>query len=107
MRSFTEKNSGFGTNRLIEEQIGAEFSRNDTYIAPASIGSEENLKASICDLEPHINQEEKEIVRDKAMMLKEIERVESEFNTTGIPLKANEETARPSNRRRKIRVYIP
>jgi hypothetical protein len=101
MESFTGKNGGFGTTPLIEEQIGAEFSRNDTYIAPAAVGSEENLKASICDLEPHINQEEKEIVRDK------IERVDSEFNTTGIPLKAKKETARPSNRRRKIRVYIP
>jgi hypothetical protein len=56
MKSLTEKNSGFGTNRLIEGQIGAEFSRNDTYIAPAAIGSDENLMASICDLEPHINQ---------------------------------------------------
>jgi hypothetical protein len=107
MESFTEKNGGFGTNRLIQEQIGAEFSRNDTNIAPAAIGSEENLKASICDLEPHINQEEKEIVRDKAMTLKEIERVESEFNTTGIPLQEKKEIARASNRRRKIRVYIP
>ncbi len=63
--------------------------------------------STIRDYRGDFDEEEKEIVRDKAMMLKEIERVESEFNTTGIPLKANEETARPSNRRRKIRVYIP
>ena len=81
MDSFAEKNGVFGSNRLIQ-QIEAEFSRNDAYITPAAIGSEENLKARI-------------------------EKVESEFNTTGILLKAKKETARPSHRRRKIRVYLP
>jgi hypothetical protein len=100
--------AGFGSNRLIQEQqIDAEFSGNDTYIAPAAIESKESLKAKICDLEPHINQEEKEVVRDKAMMLKESQGVESEFNTTRILLKAKKETSRSSNRRRKIRVYLP
>jgi hypothetical protein len=79
MESFTEKNGAF--DRLIEEQIGGECSRNDTYITPAAIGSEENLEAKI-------------------------ERVESEFNTRGILLKAKER-ARSSNRRRKSRVYVP
>jgi hypothetical protein len=81
MESFTEKNGGFGSNRLVQ-QIEAEFSRNDTYITPAARGSEENLKARI-------------------------EKVESEFNTTGILVKAKKETGRPSHRRRKIRVYLP
>jgi hypothetical protein len=106
MESFAEKNGGFGSNRLIQEPIGTAFSRNDTYMAPAAIRSEENLKARICDLESHINQEEK-VVRDKAMMLKESERVDPEFNTAGILLKAKKETSRSSNRRRKIRVYLP
>jgi hypothetical protein len=104
MESFAEKNGGFGSNRLIQEPIGTAFSRNDTYMAPAAIRSEENLKARICDLE---SQEEKEIVRNKAMMLKGTARVDSEFNTMEILLTAKKETSRSSNRRRKIRVYLP
>ena len=82
MESFREKNGGRGSNRLIQEQIETEFSINDTYIEPAAIRSEENLKARIGDLQPHINQEEKEIFRVR-------------------------QTARISNRRRKVRVYFP
>jgi hypothetical protein len=82
MESFREKNGGRGSNRLIQEQIETEVSRNDTYIEPAAIRSEENLKARIGDLQPHINQEEKEIFRVR-------------------------QTARISNRRRKVRVYFP
>jgi hypothetical protein len=82
MESFREKNGGLGSNRLIQEQIETEVSRNDTYTEAAAIGSEENLKARICDLQPHINQEEKEILTVK-------------------------ETTRRSNRRRKVRVYLP
>jgi hypothetical protein len=65
------------------------------------------VSTRICDLEPPMNREEKEIVEVKAGMSEEIERVKSTSNTTGIPFKAKKETARPSNRRRKIRVYIP
>ena len=107
MESFKEKNGGLGSNWPIEEQIGAEFSRNNTYIAPAALGSKESLKARICDLEPILTKKRNKFVRDKAAMSKEIERVESEFNTTGIVLKAKNETARSFNRRRKIRVYLP
>jgi hypothetical protein len=88
MDYFREKNGDLGRNRVIQEQIGAEFSTR------------------ICDLEPHINQEEKEIVRVKAEISEEIERPEPEVNTTEILLKAKE-AARPSNRRRKLRVYVP
>ena len=77
-----------GSNRLCQEQIGAEFS------------------TKICDLESHINREEKETVRAKEGISEEIKREDSESDTTGIPLKAKE-TARPSNRRRKLRVYLP
>ena len=53
-----------------------------------------------------LNGEEKEIVEVKAGMSEEIERVKSASNTQGILLKAKQR-ARPSNRRRNIRVYIP
>jgi hypothetical protein len=39
MKSIREKNGGFGSNRLSQEQIGAEFSTR------------------ICDLEPPVNRE--------------------------------------------------
>jgi len=57
----------------------------------------------ICDLESHINRDEKETVRAKEGISEEIKRADSESDTTGIPLKAKE-TARPSYRRRKLRV---
>ena len=63
MESFRGKNGGLGSNRLIQEQIGTEVLRNDAHPEPAAIRSEENLKARICDLQPHINQEEKDIFR--------------------------------------------
>ena len=47
MKSITEKNGGLSSNRLSQEQIGAEFSTR------------------ICDLESHINRDEKETVRVK------------------------------------------
>ena len=59
MESFRKKNRGLGSNRLIQEQIGTEVSRNDTHIEPAAIRSEENLKARICDLQPHITKKRK------------------------------------------------
>jgi hypothetical protein len=70
----------------------------------SKLGAE--VSTRICDLEPSINREEKEIVEVKAGMSEEIESVESAFNTRRILLKAKER-ARPPNRRRKIWVYIP
>jgi hypothetical protein len=57
MESFREKNGGLGSNRLIQQQIETDVSRNDTYTEAAAIGSEKNLMARICELQPHINQE--------------------------------------------------
>jgi len=88
MKSIREKNGGFGSNRLRQEQIGAEFSTR------------------MCNLEPHVNRDEKETVRAKEGIAEEIKREDCASDTTGIPLKAKE-TARPSNRRRKLRVYLP
>jgi len=56
MESSKEKNGGLSSKRLTQEQIG-----NDAYMTPAAIESEENLKARICDLKPHINQQEKSL----------------------------------------------
>ena len=86
--------------------MGPAFPRNHTYVAPATQESEGNVKTTISDLEPNINQEEKEIVTVKAGLSEEIKRAHSEFDTTEI-LPEAKETARPSNRRRKIRVYLP
>jgi hypothetical protein len=77
MKPYGEKNGGVDSKRQIQDQLG-----NDTYITPSAIGPEENLTVRICDLEPYIQQEEKEIRR-------------------------TEETARSSNRRRKIRIFFP
>ncbi len=88
MKSITEKKGGLSSNRLSQEQIGAEFSTR------------------ICDLERHVNRDEKETVRAKEGISEEIKREDCESDTTGIPIKAKE-TAQPSIRRRKIRVYFP
>ena len=88
MESFREKSAGLSSNQLTQEQIGAECSTR------------------ICDLALHESREEKQIVRVKAGLSEDIERLESEFKTTGIPLKGKEK-AQPSNRRRKLRVYFP
>jgi hypothetical protein len=88
MKSIREQNGGFGSNRLSQEQREAEFSTR------------------ICDLEPHVNRDEKETVRAKEEIAEEIRREDCESDTMGIPIKA-EETAQPSLRRRKLRVYFP
>jgi hypothetical protein len=88
MKSIREKNGGFGSNRLSQEQIGAEFATR------------------ICDLEPHVNRDEKETLRAKKGIAEENKREDCESDNPGIPLKAKE-TVRPSNRRRKLRVYLP
>ena len=70
----------------------------------SKLGAE--VSTRICDLESPMNPKEKEIVEVKAGMSEGIERVKSASNTKGILLKAKQR-ARPSNRRRNIRVYIP
>lgn len=54
---------------------------DETYMPPSALGTGENPNMRICDLEPYIEQEQ------KAFRIKE--------------------TARPSNRRHMLRVYIP
>jgi hypothetical protein len=88
MKSFREKNGGLSSNRLTGEQLG------------------EKISTSTCDWEPHANREEKETLTAKARLSDEIKRAHSAVDTTEI-LSAAKETARPSNRRRKIRVWLP
>ena len=88
MESFREKNGGLSSNRLAREELGAEISTRT------------------CNLEPNVNREEKETVTAKAALSEEIKRAHSEFDTTEI-LPEAKEIARPSNRRHKIRVYLP
>ena len=76
--AFREKNGGLGGNQLIQEQIG----------------------------EPDMSREAKEIVRLEAVVSEGIERSQFQFNTAGMPLKAQDKAQR-ANRRRKIRVYFP
>ncbi len=88
MDSFREKNGGLSSDRPAGEQLGRQN------------------RTRTCDLEPRANREEKESVTAKAGLSDEVKRAHSEFDTTEIVPHAKE-TARPSNRRRKIRVYIP
>ena len=88
MEFFRETNGVFSSNRLLGEPLGAENPMRT------------------CDLESHVKREEKESVTAKAGLAEEINRGHSEFDTTEIVSHAKE-TARPSNRRRKTRVYIP
>ena len=67
---------------------------------------EAELPTRIWDLEPHVKREAKESVTAKAGLAEEIKKGHSEFDITEIPSHVKE-PARPSNRRRKIRVYIP
>lgn len=82
MESFRERDGGLSSNRLPGEPLGAE---------------------KTCDLEADVK---KESVTAKAGLSEEIKRAHSEFGTTEILSRAKE-TARPTKRRRKIRVYIP
>ena len=80
MESFRKKNDGLGSNRLIQKQIGREVSRNEMYIEPAGQNTISRRGSAICN--PILSKEEKEIFRVR-------------------------QTARRSNRRRKVRVYFP
>ncbi len=88
MDSFREKNGGLSSDRPAGEQLGRQN------------------RTRTCDLEPRVNREEKESVTAKAGLSHEVKRAHSEFDKTAI-LSAAKATARPSDRRRKIRVWLP
>lgn len=67
MKSIREKNGGFGSNRLSQEQIRAEF------------------LTRICDLEPHVNRDEKETIRAKEEIGEEIKREDLRIRYYGNP----------------------
>jgi hypothetical protein len=79
MESFRERDGGLSSNRLPGEPLDAE---------------------KTCDLEADVKKESVTATSE------EIKRAHSEFGTTEILSRAKE-TARPTKRRRKLRVYIP
>lgn len=109
MGSFIAGNSGPDGNKLIQEVRGAEGSpKNATYTrTPATMRSEENLKARIYDLERQLGQREEEIIKLKGEISEETQRLKSELRAMGILLNAKEEQMRCSNTRNKRRIYLP
>jgi len=104
---FNEENGGLGRNGLIQEQMGAEVSPHATPRAPATMASEEGLKARICELERQLSEKEVEIKEVKVKMSEEIQGLKIELHAMGILLKGKGEQIRRSNRRSKLRVYLP
>ncbi len=80
--SFRKKNDGLGSNRLIQKQIGREVSRNEMHIELQPYGQKKISRRGSAICNPILTKEEKEIFRVR-------------------------QTARHSNRRRKVRVYFP
>jgi len=109
MGCFVEENGDLGRNGLIQEQMDREVSPHatPTRAAPAIMASEENLKARISDLGCQLNEKEEEIKKVRVEMSEEIRRLKSELDAMGILLNAKEEQARRSNRRSKLRIYLP
>ncbi|MGH7772863.1 MAG: hypothetical protein ACREQA_11600 [Candidatus Binatia bacterium] len=71
------------------------------------MGSEENLKERIHDLECQLRHKEEEIIKVKVEMSGEIQRLKSELHVMKTLLNAKEEQIRRSSRRPKLRVYLP
>lgn len=106
MGSFVE-NQGSDSNQLIPEHLGAMGSQNATYTTTiATLESEEHLKARIHDLECQLGQREEEIIKLKAEISEETQRLKSELQAMGLLLNAKEERIRRSNMRNKRRIYF-
>ncbi|HEY2974424.1 MAG TPA: hypothetical protein VGJ48_18040 [Pyrinomonadaceae bacterium] len=107
MGFFVERNGGLGNNGLIQEQKGADSPNAIHTSPPATMASEEDLKARIYDLQCQLNEKQEEIIKVKVQMSEEIQQLKSELHAMSILLNAKEEQARRSNRRSKLRVYLP
>jgi hypothetical protein len=109
MRSLVEEGkSGARSAELIQEQLGTKLSPSATHTsAPATIGSEENIKARIYNLECTLRQKEEEITKHEVELSEEIKRLNSEIHAIGILLNAKKEQPRHSRRRSKRRIYLP
>ena len=108
MVSFIAKNSGPDSNKPIQEHQSAEESPNVTHTrAPATIGSEENLKARISDLERRLGQREEEVIRLKGEISEENQRLKFELQAMGILPNAKGKQIACSNRRSRRRIYFP
>lgn len=81
LRQSCFSNGAYGVTLMESSREKSGGVGDETYMPPSALGTGENPNMRICDLEPYIEQEQ------KAFRIKE--------------------TARPSNRRRMLRVYIP
>ena len=105
MGSFME-NCGPDSNQPIREHRLAS-SQNATYTtAIATLESEEQLKARIYDLECQLEQREEEIIKLRAEIFEETQRLKSELQAMGLLLNAKEEQIRRANMRNKRRIYF-
>jgi hypothetical protein len=102
MQSFVTGKGGPSSKRPIQEQSGAPL-----VSAAATIGSEENLKARISDLEYQLRQNEEELIKVNVQMAEEIQRLNSELQAMRLLLNAKPEQTKQSKRRSKLRVYLP
>jgi hypothetical protein len=99
------ENQGPDNNQLIQEHRRANESQNATYTR-APTRPEEHLKARIYDLECQLGQREEEIIKLKAEISEETQRLKSELQAMGRLLNAKEEQIRRSNMRNKRRIYF-
>jgi hypothetical protein len=102
MQSFVTGKGGPSSKGLIQEQSGTPL-----VSAAATIGSEENLKARISDLEYQLRQNEEELIKVNVQMTEEIQRLNSELQAMRLLLNAKPEQTKQSKRRSKLRVYLP
>jgi hypothetical protein len=102
MQSFVRGKGGPDSNGLIQDQSGATL-----ISAAATIGSEENLKARISDLEHQLRQNQEELIKVNVQMAEEIQRLNSELQAMKLLLNAKQERIGHSKRRSKLRVYLP
>jgi hypothetical protein len=108
MGFIVERKSSPGSDGLIGENLSARVSPTAMQTrGSATMGLEENLKARIYDLEYQLGQKEEDIIKVKVEMSEEIQRLKSELHAVEILLNAKEEQIRRSNRRTKLRVYLP
>ena len=95
MRSFIDGHGSSISNGLIQEELGATVSPEETSRQESTI------------LERQLNGKEQEIIKVKVEMLEEIQRLNSELEGMGILLKGKEEQRRRAKRRSKLRVHLP
>ena len=108
MRLFIDGNRGANSNGLIKKQLRPEVSPSARHTsAPTEIGSEQNTKATIDNLDCQLRQKEEEIIKPTVEISEKTKQLKSELHEKEIRLNAKEEQVRRPNRRNKLRVYLP